>query len=102
MIDKALPAGVRDMKDCPVPLAVSVFDLLSFRTKIITEGKISTALRASSTFPLMFSPVWHPQGVLIDGGVSDCNGEACAGRIASCRPPVRDRRGRLKGGVRAP
>ncbi|CAN0154951.1 unnamed protein product, partial [Discosporangium mesarthrocarpum] len=74
LIEASLPEGVRTFDQCRVPLYVSGFDLSRLQTRSISEGDIAPALRASCTFPMLFSPVWHSQGVLVDGGVQDTTG----------------------------
>lgn len=74
LVKEALPEGVERFDQCRVPLAVSAFDVSRLKTRILMEGNIAPALRATCTFPGLFSPVWHPKGVLIDGGVSDSTG----------------------------
>ncbi|CAM9321466.1 unnamed protein product, partial [Sphacelaria rigidula] len=74
IISENLPEGVTTFDHCKVPLAVSAFDISRLAERSITKGNIAPALRASCTFPGLFTPVWHPQGVLIDGGVRDLTG----------------------------
>lgn len=69
-----LPDRVRSFDQCRVPLAVSAFDVSRFATRVLDEGCIAQALRATCTFPGLFAPVWHQRGVLIDGGVQDTTG----------------------------
>lgn len=83
-----------------IPVAVSVFDLLTMRGKILTRGCMSKAARASATFPLLFQPCYwdvDTQGgcvmdeegyfdnnqryLLIDGGVRDRLGLAGLGAL---------------------
>jgi NTE family protein len=54
-----------------VPAAVSVYDLVRRRVRVLDAGPIAPALHASCAVPLMFQPVLHAGGVLIDGGVRD-------------------------------
>lgn len=70
-----LPEGVRRFDQCRVPLGVSAFDVSRLTTRTVTQGDIAPALRATCTFPGLFAPVWHPQGVLMDGGIRDTTGE---------------------------
>lgn len=75
IIEDTLPEGVKNFDQCKIRLAVSAFDVSRLTERNIAEGRIAPALRASCTFPVLFSPVWHPRGVLIDGGVMDTTGE---------------------------
>ena len=61
---------------CRVPLAVSVFDLRTRRTRVLTEGALSIALHASCAVPFMFHPVRYENTLLVDGGVLDRPGLA--------------------------
>lgn len=74
LIRDSLPQGVNTFDQCRLPLAVTGFSLSRFTTRVLKEGDIALALRASCTFPVLFQPVWHPQGVLMDGGVFDTAG----------------------------
>ncbi|MCB9593928.1 MAG: patatin-like phospholipase family protein [Sandaracinaceae bacterium] len=67
---------VRDLSECRVPAAVSVYDLVRRRVRVLDEGPIAPALHASCAVPFMFHPVLHAGGVLVDGGVSDRPGLA--------------------------
>lgn len=61
---------------CRVPLAVSVFDLRTRRTRVLTEGALPIALHASCAVPFMFHPVRYENTLLVDGGVLDRPGLA--------------------------
>jgi NTE family protein len=54
-LDKML-AG-KTFETARVPAAVSVFELKTRRTKVMTKGAISTAIRASCAVPGLFHPV---------------------------------------------
>lgn len=62
---------VKRFEECAVPLAVSVFDLLSGSTRSISEGRLAPAIVASCTVPLMFHPVWLRGRPTWDGGILD-------------------------------
>ena len=72
--------GIPLLENSEIPVALTTFDLLRMRTKVLTEGNAARASRASSTFPGLFQPViWKDQydnstSVLIDGGVLDHKG----------------------------
>lgn len=74
IVKGTLPTGVRRFDEGRIPLAVSAFDVSRLTTRTLDEGCIAQALRATCTFPGLFSPVWHDRGVLIDGGVRDTTG----------------------------
>ena len=42
--------------ECRAPVAISVFDVLSRRTCVVTEGALAPAIQASCTVPLLFHP----------------------------------------------
>jgi len=72
-LEALLPVG--DLRDCRVPAAVSVYDVLRRRVRVLDRGPIAPALHASCAVPMMFHPVRHAGGVLIDGGVVDRPGQ---------------------------
>lgn len=74
IVENTLPEGVQSFDQCRVPLAVSAFDVSRLTTRVVEEGNIAPALRATCTFPGLFAPVWHEQGVLVDGGIRDTTG----------------------------
>jgi len=53
------------------PVAVSVFDVLSRRTRAIDTGSLAPAIQASCTLPGLFQPTWHEGRPLLDGGILD-------------------------------
>eukprot|EP00563_Minutocellus_polymorphus_P008228 CAMPEP_0181027036 /NCGR_PEP_ID=MMETSP1070-20121207/3956_1 /TAXON_ID=265543 /ORGANISM="Minutocellus polymorphus, Strain NH13" /LENGTH=863 /DNA_ID=CAMNT_0023104263 /DNA_START=403 /DNA_END=2994 /DNA_ORIENTATION=- len=74
-----------------LPVAVSGFDLLSMSGRLLDDGCMAKAARASATFPGLFQPVgWNdddekngddgarrrllPENLLIDGGIRDLFG----------------------------
>lgn len=62
---------VRTFEACRVPLAISVFDVLSGRTRVIDEGEIAPAIQASCAVPGLFHPVWVDGRPMLDGGIAD-------------------------------
>lgn len=74
MLDGLLP--VKTFEDCRVPLAVSVYDVLSRRVTVLTGGELAPALQASCSVPFMFHPVWIDRRPYVDGGVGDRPGLA--------------------------
>jgi len=69
LLDEWLP--VRTFADCRIPLAVSVYDVIGRRTRVVDSGPLSRAIRASCAVPLMFHPVWMRGRPYLDGGVLD-------------------------------
>ena len=62
---------VTTFEACRVPVALSVFDLRTRRTRILDAGPLAPAIHASCAVPLMFHPVRHGDTWLVDGGVLD-------------------------------
>lgn len=62
---------VADLAATRVPASVSVYDLGRRRIRVLERGPIAPALHASCAVPLMFHPVRHAGGLLVDGGVAD-------------------------------
>eukprot|EP01084_Bolivina_argentea_P263930 446912_1 len=56
---------------------VTAFDVASFSTKSISTGHLAPAMRASATFPGLFTPVQRSKGILIDGAIGDPLGVLC-------------------------
>jgi len=71
-LEKYLP--VQMIEECPIPLGVTAWELFGCRTKIVSSGRLATAIRASCTFPLLFQPVNVDGAICIDGGVFDTSG----------------------------
>lgn len=61
---------------CRWPLAVSVFDLKTLRTHVLSAGHLNPAVRASCAYPGLFHPVSVNGLWAIDGGVLDRSGLA--------------------------
>lgn len=63
--------GGLKFSDLQLPFKVVATDLLSGEKVILSEGKVSDAIRASSAIPIIFPP-WEVDGrLLIDGAASD-------------------------------
>ena len=74
LLDELLP--VRTFEECRVPLAVSVFDVLTARVRAVDSGLLAPALQASCTVPLLFRPVSVSGRPCLDGGITDRPGLA--------------------------
>lgn len=61
---------------CRAPLAVSVWDVLSRRTRVLDGGALAPALHASCAVPGLFHPAWVEGRPLLDGGIADRPGLA--------------------------
>lgn len=68
-LESLLPS--RDFGGCRVALALSVFDLRTRRTAVLTEGELAPALVASCAVPLLFRPVKIGGRLYADGGILD-------------------------------
>ena len=68
-LDALLP--VRSFEQCRVPVALSVFDVLSRRTHVLSRGPLAPAIQASCTVPFLFHPSWVARRPLLDGGIAD-------------------------------
>ena len=68
-LEQLLP--VRCFEACRIPLAVSVYDLMARRTRVIEAGLLAPAIQASCTLPGLFHPTWHEGRPLLDGGILD-------------------------------
>lgn len=53
------------------PLAVSVFDVATNKTRALSRGPLPSAIHASCAVPLMFEPVRRRGRLLLDGGIKD-------------------------------
>lgn len=68
-LNQLLP--VHRFEECPVPAAVSVYDLERRTVRVLDRGLLAPAIHASCAVPGMFHPVQHEGGRLVDGGVAD-------------------------------
>lgn len=99
-MDHTLTANIK-LEDSLIPVAVSGFDIINRKEKIITKGCMGKAARASATFPGLFQPCkWKDDDsihndangeyqYLIDGGVGDSFGLAGLGHL---RPDEKNKR----------
>ena len=63
--------GVGDISQTPIPLIVVATDLTTGSEMIFEKGKISSAVRASCSVPLVFKPKKYREHYLVDGGLSN-------------------------------
>jgi NTE family protein len=73
-LERLLPT--RTFAACRVPLAVSVFDLRTRRTRVLATGDVAAAIHASCAVPFMFHPVSIDGRSYLDGGILDRPGLA--------------------------
>jgi NTE family protein len=70
---------VRTFEECPIPLALSAFDVLGLRTAVLRSGPLAAAVHASCAAPVLFQPVRIGARLYADGGVLDRHGLAALG-----------------------
>jgi NTE family protein len=63
--------GELRIEDMPIPFACAATDLLSGKRVVLDSGPAVMAIRASMSFPGLFTPVWMDNMLLVDGGVTD-------------------------------
>ncbi|MCT4624664.1 MAG: patatin-like phospholipase family protein, partial [Schleiferiaceae bacterium] len=61
--------GIKDFSQLQIPFLCMATDLVTGAEKVLEEGELSEALRASLAFPSMFSPFKINNKPYIDGGV---------------------------------
>jgi NTE family protein len=59
------------IEDLPVKFVCNAVDLVTGREVLFTHGRLSRALRATMSLPLVFAPVRMGGQLLLDGGVLD-------------------------------
>lgn len=74
LLERVLP--VKTFEESPVPLALSVWDLLARRTAVLERGPLAPAIHASCALPVLFHPVRHEGRLYADGGIADRPGLA--------------------------
>lgn len=75
-IQNEKPEHSGQLQDGVLPVAVSGFDLKTLSNKVLSQGSMAKAARASASFPLLFQPaLWKDENgtssYLMDGGVLD-------------------------------
>lgn len=61
----------KTFQDCRVPLQIVATDLISGQAHIIKSGSLVSAVRASTSLPLVFEPFKDKGRLLVDGGLSN-------------------------------
>jgi NTE family protein len=74
MLRRMLP--VASIGACRVPVRLSVFDIASRRTRVVDDGDLPRAIRATCALPGLFHPVWLDRRPCWDGGILDRPGIA--------------------------
>lgn len=60
-----------DFSSLKIPLKIVATDLATARPYVFSKGSIATAVRASTSVPVLFKPLEHDNCLLVDGGMSD-------------------------------
>lgn len=68
--------GVADMRDCRVPVALSVYDARARQTVVWRTGSLVEAVYASCAFPFLMQPLVKDGRLYWDGGILDRPGLA--------------------------
>ncbi|MBP7861742.1 patatin-like phospholipase family protein [bacterium] len=68
-LEEKLPEGVENVEDTPIPFSAVATNLIDGKAYRISDGRLSTAIRASSTIPSVLQPVAIGDKVYVDGGV---------------------------------
>ncbi len=68
-LEKQLPEGVENVEDTKIPFSSVATNLIDGKAYRISDGKLSTAIRASSTIPPLLRPVAIGDKLYVDGGV---------------------------------
>lgn len=61
--------NVNDFDQLPIPFRAIATDIVHGNEVILDKGSLATAMRASMSIPIIFTPVEHNNTLLIDGGV---------------------------------
>ncbi len=69
ILERYLP--LQNIHECVVPFGTTCYDVIGCQTKVINKEtkdiSLATAIRASATFPVLFSPVFIDGKHHIDG-----------------------------------
>ena len=68
-LEQLLP--VERFDQCRWPLAMSTYDVLAGKTRVLNSGCLAQAIHASCAVPILFQPVWIKWRPHLDGGLSD-------------------------------
>ena len=69
LMDTLLP--VHDFADCKIPLSVGVYTIDDGRSRQLSSGDITAAVRASSAVPYLFQPIKINNRIYWDGGFAE-------------------------------
>ncbi len=61
--------GSREFSDLEIPFACVAVDIETGEEVVLKSGRVAEAVRASSSLPIIFSPLLHDGRYLVDGGL---------------------------------
>ena len=64
-------SGGKSFNDCTIPFLCNAFDLCSGKEVVLNSGRLADAMRASASYPGLFTPVKRQNEMLIDACVID-------------------------------
>lgn len=70
-MDKTLPAGIENIEDTKIPLAITAINMVDTKPHWCSKGPIADAVRASCSVPLVYRPVEKDGMHLVDGGLRE-------------------------------
>lgn len=73
-LERLLPT--RDFSACRVPVALSIYDIRTRKTRVVSGGDLADAIRATCAVPFLFHPVRIDGRPSFDGGILDRPGLA--------------------------
>ncbi len=68
-LERQIPRGIENVDDTPIPFSAVATNLIDGKAYRISDGKLSTAIRASSSIPALLQPVAIGDKVYVDGGL---------------------------------
>lgn len=68
-LERQLPEGIHNVEDTPIPFSAVATNLIDGKAYRISDGRLSSAIRASSSIPPLLQPVAIGDKVYVDGGV---------------------------------
>lgn len=68
-LDELIPAECSDMSQLKIPFSAVATNLLDGKAYRLSEGKLSTAIRASASQPLLLQPVTIGDKIYVDGAL---------------------------------
>jgi len=81
--------GDAEIEDLRIPLIMLAADLEREEPFLFEKGKLSTAMRASAAFPVLFDPLRLGDRTLVDGGIVDSISVQTARERRGPRDPMR-------------